>query len=160
MSAALPPARRAAVWLSAAALAAASAPTLAAELKDAKPASRDIDMAPVGLPIVWRGRLLNYVFVKLRLTVGSRADLAALRRKEPYFRDALVRAAARTPFVRPWDFTHVDEAAITRMMTAECARLVGPGEILKVSVLKSTPQRTSGLPRETDPEPSAEDPPP
>ena len=160
MSDAIPPARRAAVWLTAAVLAATSAPTLAAEPKDAKLASRDIDMPPVGLPIVWRGRLVNYVFVKLRLSVGPRADLAALHRKEPYFRDALVRAAARTPFVLPWDFTHVDEAAITRTMTAECAKLVGPGQIVKVSVLKATPQRTNGLPRQTDREPSTEDSPP
>ena len=132
----------------------------AAETKDAKPVTRDVDVAPVGLPIVWRGRLINYVFVKLKLTAGDKADLVAMRRKEPYFRDALVRAAARTPFVKSWDFTHVDEAAVARTMMAECARLVGSGQIVKVLVAKSTPQRTTGLPKQSDPAPEAEDTPP
>ena len=160
MTVAARPARYASVWLIAATLAATPPTAYSAGPKDVQPANRDIDVAPVGLPIVWRGRLVNYVFVKLRLTVAARADLAALQRKEPYFRDVLVRAAARTPFVKPWDFTHVDEAALTRTMMAEYARLVGPDQIIKVSVIKTTPQRTGGFPRATDADPSTEDAPP
>lgn len=66
----------------------------------AKPAERDaaptLLMSPVALPVVSDGHLVNYIYVNLRLTLSPKADADKLREKEPYFRDALVRAAHRT----------------------------------------------------------------
>ena len=132
------------------ALALLAAPALAeAPKKPAGPPS--IDLSPVGLPIVWDGKLINYVFVTLHLVVSPRTDAVKLREKEPYFRDALVRTAHRTPFVRPWDFTHVDRGALTTAMLRESARIAGPGAIASVQILDETPQRTSGLPQRPKP---------
>lgn len=110
-----------------------------------------LDLSPVGLPIVWDGKLINYVFVTLHLTLSPRADPAKLREKEPYYRDALVRAGHRRPFVLAWDFTHVDRAALTETMMRESARIAGPGMITGVQILDETPQKRARLPQRPQP---------
>jgi hypothetical protein len=105
-----------------------------------------VDISPVGLPIIWKGRLLNYVFTSVRLNLVGNANVVGLRTKEPYFRDALVRAAHRTPFTVPTDFTKIDEAALKRVMAAEAARIVGPRAVANVQVTSQTPKKRTGFP--------------
>ena len=108
---------------------------------------RYMDVSSTVLPIVWQGRLVNYVFVKLRLMMAPGVDAANYRDKEPYFRDALVRIGHHTPFVDPGDFTRVDESALRRVLLAEASRIVGPRVVSGVVVVSQSPQRVSGLPR-------------
>ena len=105
-----------------------------------------LDMSPVGVPVVWRGRLVNYVFVTLRLNLRSSADAARLRDQEPYFRDALVRLAHRRPLNPPDDLTHLDDRLLTTSMMAESARIVGPGVVTGVFIVNEAPQHRTGLP--------------
>lgn len=107
----------------------------------------NVVLSPVGLPIVVNGRLVNYVFVHVKLELTGRADVARLREKEPYFRDALVRAGHRRSFGLPSDPTRVDEAAVRAAMAREAAAIAGPGQIARVVILEQTPQRRTGLPR-------------
>lgn len=100
-----------------------------------------VDIAPVGLPVIVGGRLVNYVFATVRLVLAPGANVITLRAKEPYFRDALVRAAHRTPFVLPGDLTKLDEAALRRALMAEAARIAGPRAIASVQVTSQTSQR-------------------
>lgn len=124
-----------------------SAPARASEEKKGEAPPPALDLTPIGLPIVWEGKLVNYVFVTLHMPLSPRADAAKIRDKAPYFRDALVRASHRTPFVRPWDFTHIDRQAVTAVMMREGARIAGPGAILRVEITDETPQRRTGLPQ-------------
>ena len=71
----------------------------------------------------------------------------ALRDKEPYFRDALVRAAHRTPFTDPRSFIKLDEAALKRFMAAESARIAGPGAVTTIDIISAQPMKVSGLPK-------------
>src|SRR5690606_8733988 len=68
-----------------------------------------LDISGLGLPVIASGRLRNYVFVGLRLHLGASATPETLRPKEPYLRDALVRAAHRTPFLLEDDWTRLDD---------------------------------------------------
>jgi len=124
----------------------AASPALASE-KKGEAAPPAVDLTPIGLPIVWEGKLVNYVFVTLHMPLSPRADAAKIRDKAPYFRDALVRAAHRTPFVKPWDFTHIDRQAMTAAMMREGARIAGPGAVLGVEITDETPQRRTGFPQ-------------
>ena len=125
----------------------AAGPAAAAEApKSGKASGQYVDMSPVGVPVIWRGRLVNYVFVTLRLTIRPGVDVMKLREKEPYFRDALVRLAHRSPLNPPNDFTRVDEPALKTKMLAESARIVGPGQVTSVQVVTQAPQRRTGLP--------------
>jgi hypothetical protein len=106
-----------------------------------------VDLQPVGLPIVVKGRVVNYVFVYVRLNLSATADVAALREKEPYFRDALVRLAHRTPFTDPADYNRIDQARLTAALGGEAAAIAGAGAIRSVVVTSQAPQHRIATPR-------------
>jgi hypothetical protein len=100
-----------------------------------------VELQPVGLPIVSHDRLVNYVFVYVRINLTSAANAAHWREKEPFFRDALVRAAHRTPFTLPSDLGKIDVPRLTATLAAEAARIAGPGQIRSVVVTQQAPRR-------------------
>lgn len=104
-----------------------------------------VDLHQAALPVVAGGRLRNYVFVAVRLQLRPNADAEAVRAREPYFRDALVRAAGRRSFAVADDWTRLDEALIARVMLAEAARIAGPGVVRRVEIMQQTPQRRTGV---------------
>ena len=107
-----------------------------------------VDLAPVGLPVVVNGRLVNYVFVYARIDLTPTADLARWRDKEPYFRDALVRLGHRTPFTLASDYTRLDEARLKAALLGAAAAITGPGVVAGVEILPGGgPMRRTGLPK-------------
>lgn len=112
-----------------------------------KEAGQYVDLSPIALPVVVDGRLINYVFVSVRLNLTNAADSVKLRAKEPYFRDALVRAGHRTPFTNPRDYTVIDEAKLKAVMLREAQAIGGARYFTSVTVTSQTPKQRSGLPR-------------
>jgi hypothetical protein len=128
------------------------APASAAEKDNKDPASGQyINISPVAVPIVLNGQLINYIFVTLRLNLVPNVDALRMREKEPYYRDALVRAAHRTPFVKPGDYIHVNQAMLKASMMSEGARIAGPHVITSVDIINEQPQKVTGLPRPEGP---------
>ena len=117
-----------------------------AEPKPATPPDR-LALNRIGLPVVWRGRLVNYVFVEARLKLAPGRSVEALRAKEPYLRDALIRAAHRTPFTDSADLTRVDERAVDAALLREAGRILGSGAAVAAEVTSQQPRRRTGLPR-------------
>ncbi len=118
-----------------------AAPASAAEkAKPGKDELQAVDLAAVGLPVVVQGKLVNYVFAYVRLITAPGADVAKARAKEPYFRDALIRAAHRKPFTDPKDLNHVDEGALKAALLPDVRRIAGPGVITAVVVVSQQPQ--------------------
>ena len=105
-----------------------------------------VDYAALPIPIILGGRLVNYVFVVLRLTASPGVDPTLLKEREPYVRDRLLRVAHSQPFTRPDDLTRVDARRITGLVSAEADRLLGPRLLGRVEVASETPQRRTGLP--------------
>ena len=101
----------------------------------------------MALPIVVNDRLVNYVFVYVRVNLKSGADIIKIREKEPAFRDALVRDGHRTPFVLANDWSKIDEAKLIAVMTRDAAAITGPGIVASVVVVSQTPQRHVMPPR-------------
>jgi hypothetical protein len=112
-----------------------------------------VDLQTVGLPIVSNGQLVNYVFVYVRINLTSAANAARLREKEPFFRDALVRAAHRTPFTNPADLSAVDVPRLTATLGREATAIAGAGQIRSVVVTAQAPRRRIRMPRATSPLP-------
>lgn len=106
-----------------------------------------VDLQPVGLPIVSKGTVVNYVFVYVRINLTSAANASKLREREPYFRDALVRAGHRTPFTLATDLSKIDDARLTATLKQEVVRIVGPGQVLSVVVTSQAPRRRISTPR-------------
>ena len=111
------------------------------------PAGQNIDMAPMALPIVLDGRLVNYVFVQIRINLASAAAMDAFRAREPYLRDALIRAAHRTPFTLRSDLTRVDENRVRATLMPLAAAIAGPRAIASIVITSQTPRQRYGLPR-------------
>lgn len=112
----------------------------------AKPNIDRVDLNRIGLPIVWRGRLVNYVFVMARLKLAPGRDGQVLRAKEPYLRDVLVRAGHRTPFVDPADLSRVDERAFDATLLREARAIAGSGLVVGVEILSQQPRRRMSRP--------------
>ena len=119
---------------------------LASETK-APEGAVSVNLTGVGLPVIMDGRLRNYVFVTVRMTLGNGATIEAVRAKDPHIRNALVRVAHRTPLTVPGNWTRLNENAINAAVMAIAGVVCAPGAIVKSEVLMQTPRRLTGMPR-------------
>ena len=110
-----------------------------------RPTGAILNMSGVGLPVIAGGRLRNYVFVSLRLHLGGSATPESMRLKEPFLRDALVRAGHRTPFVVADDWTRLDAAALSASLMRAAATIAGRGAVARVEVVSQAPRRRTGV---------------
>jgi hypothetical protein len=118
----------------------------AAEAKKSQDVGQYVDLSPVAIPIVADGRLVNYVFVSVRILLTSSANAGKWRSREPFFRDALVRAAHRTPFTSSESYVVVDAERLKATMKREAIAIAGPKEVASVAILSQAPKRSTGLP--------------
>jgi len=127
-------------------LAFVAAAARAAETKP--PTGQNVDLAPVAMPIIVGGRLINYVFVYIRVDLTPSADAIHLRDKEPFFRDALVRLGHRTPFIVPTDYTKLDEVRLKAAFFPVASAIAGPGMVAGIEILPGGgPMHRTGLPK-------------
>lgn len=110
-------------------------------------AGQYVDISPVALPVAVNGKLINYVFVSVRVNLTAGADAIKLRDKEPFLRDALVRAGHRTPFTVPTDYTRLDEARLKGALWPAARTILGPQNVVSVVVTSQTPKQRTGIPR-------------
>lgn len=113
---------------------------------DEKPAAAVVNLQGVGLPVISGGRIRNYVFVSIRLHLSASAAMETVRAKDAHFRDALVKAAHRTPFTLADDWSQLDTAALSRSLMASATRIAGQGKVARVEVLHQAPRRRTGIP--------------
>ena len=124
----------------------------AAETEKSKEVGQYVDLQPVAMPIVIDRQLVNYVFVYVRINLKNGVEVGKVRDKEPFFRDALVREAHRTPFVVPADWQKIDEAKLIAVMTRDAMAIAGPGVVSSVAVVSQTPQKRVTQPRPVKPD--------
>jgi hypothetical protein len=117
-----------------------AAPAWAGDAPAAAPDDHAVTLSPVALPIIADGLVINYIFVTAKVLLNPRADEFALRDKEPFFRDALVRAAYRTPFLVAHDFNHIDENKLKAALFRDASAIAGPGNVRGVQVVSQTAQ--------------------
>ena len=125
----------------------ATAPAAAEEKGPNKQVGQYVDLQPVALPIVVDGQLVNYVFVSVRLNLASGVDTSRWRAKEPFFRDALVRAGAETPFNVGKDYDKIDVAKMTASLMKAATVIAGPNVVRSVTVTSQVPTRRSPRPQ-------------
>jgi hypothetical protein len=93
------------------------------------------------IPIIYNGRIVNYVFVAMTLTLTSGTEVQAFKDKEPALRDAIIRAAYRTPFTRGDTWKEVDGPRLTGFVMGQCASLFGKGKVASVEIVKQIPRQ-------------------
>ncbi len=116
-------------------------PALAGEgAQPAAPKNATLLMSTVALPIVMDGKLVNFIYVTLRLGLSAQADAPKLRDKEPYFRDDLIRAGFRQPFVVPGNYAVLDDNRLKATILHDAAVLAGPGMVVSVQIVREQSQ--------------------
>ena len=99
-----------------------------------------VTMTGVGLPIIVDGRVINHVFVELRLHVKAGQPLEAVRAKDAFMRDALVRAGHRTPFVLANDWNRINGRSLSTALMQIANQQVGAGTVTRVEIVRQTPR--------------------
>ncbi len=126
-------------------------PAFAADKKgdDKKDAGKPltIQLTPVALPVIVDDRLVNYVFVKVKLDLAAGADGATVRAKEPYFRNSLMRAGHHTPFTLTTDYTKLDAVKIRAEVLREAVAILGPGMVRNVEIVNQAPEHWAPVPK-------------
>ncbi|MND99956.1 hypothetical protein D3C80_923500 [compost metagenome] len=113
--------------------------------EEAAPAAAFLNLPGMGLPVITDGRVRNYVFIVLKLHLGPNHTVEAVRAKEAWLRDALVRAGHRTPFVLPNTWLALDTAALSAALIRAASTLIGRGAVTRVEVVSQTPRRRTGM---------------
>jgi len=106
-----------------------------------------IKLQSMALPIIAAGKLVNYVFVNVRLNLTAGADTSRWRAREPFFRDALVRLGHQTPFTVSGDYQKIDAARLTGALMRQASAITGPGVIRSVVVTSQVPSHRARAPR-------------
>jgi hypothetical protein len=125
---------------------------MAKEEKETKtPPEAMIQLSPVAVPIVRDGRVINYVFVSIKVQLKPQADAMKLREKEPYFRDVLVRGANRVALGDPKDPNRVDEAKVKAVLLQGAAGFMDVGMIKDIQFMFQAPKRRLPIPSSQSP---------
>jgi hypothetical protein len=145
MTALRTPSRR---LLLAAVLTLAASPVLAnakKEKKEGKEEGQALDptykLGSMTIPIIANGRIVNYVFVAMTLKLTSGAEVESFKVQEPVLRDAIVRAAYKTPFTRTDTWKEVDGPRLTGFVLGQCNALFGKGKVASVEIVKQIPRQ-------------------
>jgi hypothetical protein len=99
-----------------------------------------IKLQSMALPVIAAGKLVNYVFVQMTVTLKPGVLVTVFEGKEPLLRDAIVREAHSKPFLRPDSYVALDEARLKASVLREVNGLIGPGKVALVTVVKQTPR--------------------
>ena len=128
----------AALW----SLLAVCSPVYAFEDKDAKDAAEPaVQLGPVTVPVIINGRVVNYLFLSVKVTLTSKVNESKMRDMEPYFRDAIIRLAYKTSFAQADHMDKLDEPRFKAAMLPEFSKITGNGGVKSIDVLSQNTQK-------------------
>lgn len=108
--------------------------------------ARTMDAPYIAVPVVRDGRLVNYLFVSVRVDIANGVDLWRTRERAHFLRDALVRAAHATPLADPQHDDRLNQAAAIAAFRTAAAQALGPRAVRNIQILtvqSSRPSRTA-----------------
>jgi len=118
-----------------------STPALAAEGTSTIKVDPQISLSPVAVPITENGKLVNYVFLSIKIILSPKADQFRMVGQEPFYRDALVRVGHRQNLGVPGDPNRVDEALLKAVLKREVASFVDPSLIARIEIVRQDPKK-------------------
>jgi len=100
-----------------------------------------VQLAPVSVPVVVSGRVVNYLFLNIKVSLTPKANESKMRDMEPYFRDAIIRAAYKTSFAQASHIDKLDETRFKTVMLVEFSKITGPGGIKSIDILSQSSRK-------------------
>lgn len=129
--------RRAALQLAATATAAAAlAPAAAAaeESKKAVPVTMHVDLPSLVLPMATDGRLVNYLFVQVRVHFSDGRSADQINTHQFFARDAVIRAVGRNPIPPGTQPRTYNAAAVQRLIATAVAGCMPNIRVARVEI--------------------------
>ncbi len=128
-----------------------AAPLAPAHASGAKPkaeadSNRIIDIQSVPAPVFKDGKLLNYIFLTVKLEMAKGQNVLNDRERVHFVRDALVRNLHKTSIGKADRIDEVDEAVAIKVVLASAAQIFGDKAVTAVTIVSAEPlrQRPSG----------------
>jgi len=118
-----------------------STPAIAEEGAATIKVDPQISLSPVAVPITEKGKLVNYVFLSIKIILSPKADQFRMVGQEPFYRDALVRVGHRQNLGVPGDPNRVDEALLKAVLKREVASFVDPSLIARIEIVRQDPKK-------------------
>jgi hypothetical protein len=100
-----------------------------------------VRIAQVGLPVIVGSRVVNYVFVNIKIMLSPKGDMVKLQEKEPYFRDLLIKAAHKHDIMLNGRNDTIDEVKLNRVLSPEFTKLAGKGAIKTIVIITQAPKK-------------------
>ena len=124
----------------------ALAPAMA-QAKEEKPAKEPteanlrLDVSGVGLPILQDGRVVNYVFVRLRINLNPGIARPDIEAGEPFVREHMLKAAYRAPLNSGTDLMTLDPQKLEAQTLSAARAVYGATRVRSVEIRDQKPQK-------------------
>lgn len=110
-----------------------------------------VKMQPFAAPIIENGKLINYIFLNLSLKLAEGVPVTVMEGQEPILRDAVIRAAYKTPFNKADSYNEVDAVRLKAFVLSQTTTLLGKGKVASVEITKQIARKQLPPPRRAQP---------
>ena len=107
--------------------------------------SRSMDAPYLAVPVVRDGRLINYLFVSIRIQISPHVDLWRTRERAQFLRDALVRASHANALADPNDTNALNQPLALQVYRAAAVQTLGAEAVAGVTIISSYSSLGSGI---------------
>lgn len=107
--------------------------------------SRSMDAPYLAVPVVRDGRLVNYLFVSLRIQISPRVDLWRTRERAQFLRDALVRASHANALADPANNNALNQALAIQVYRAAAVQTLGADAVAGVTIVSTYSSLGAGM---------------
>jgi hypothetical protein len=107
--------------------------------------TRTMDAPYLAVPVVREGRLVNYLFVSIRIQIAPGVDLWRTRERAQFLRDALVRASHANALADPNNTNALNEPLAIQVYRAAAAQALGAQAVAGVSIVSTYSSLGSGI---------------
>ena len=124
----------------------AAAPT-SARSEEKKPgegpseADLRLDLSGMGLPVLQDGRVMNYVFVRLRINFNPGIARPDIEAGEPFIRERMLKSSYRTPLNSGTDLMALDPKKLEALTISSARAVYGAAKVRSVEVRDQKPQK-------------------
>lgn len=105
--------------------------------------ARAIVVEAVPMPVFRKNRLVNYIYISVRVELVASADAFKLRERSHFLRDSVLRAVHRADLSDPARTDQLNTAAALPLIRAAAVQALGDKAVAKVeitNVVAQTPQ--------------------
>jgi hypothetical protein len=117
-----------------------NAPALASGGGEKTAVDPNVRITQLGVPVIANGKVVNYIFMNIKIVLTPKADSVKLQEKEPFFRDALIRTAHRSALLVTGRTDQIDVAKFKNVMIPEFTKITGAGMIKDIEIISQMPK--------------------